>query len=79
LNLQDVQVWSALDEPLFKHFGSDKIIQMMKQLGMKEDVAIEHNMISKAIQNAQEKISKKVLIDQAASSQEEWLKKNWAS
>jgi len=77
LNLAEVQIWSALDEPLFKQFGSDKIIGMMKQLGMKEENAIEHNMISKAIQNAQEKLSKKVLLDQTCSSQEEWMKRNW--
>jgi hypothetical protein len=77
LNLQEVEIWSALDEPLFKHFGSEKIIQMMKQLGMKEDEPIEHSMISKAIYNAQEKISKKMIIDQAAQSQNDWLQKNF--
>ena len=77
LNLQEVEIWSALDEPLFKHFGSEKIIQMMKQLGMKEDEAIEHPMISKAIHNAKEKISKKIIIDQASHSQNDWLQKNF--
>lgn len=76
LNLTEVQIWSALDEPLFKQFGSDKIIGMMKQLGMKEENAIEHNMISKAIQNAQEKIAKKVLVDQLCTSQQEWMQRN---
>ena|ERR1051326_4754697 len=79
LNLSEIQVWSALDEPLFKQFGSDKIIGMMKQLGMKEENAIEHSMISKAIQNAQEKISKKVLVDQLCTSQQEWMQRNWAN
>jgi preprotein translocase subunit SecA len=59
LNLQEAEIWSALDEPLFKHFGSEKIIQMMKQLGMKENEAIENTMISKAILSIQAKISKK--------------------
>ncbi len=77
LQLPEVQIWSAMDEPLFKEFGSDKIVQMMKQFGMKEDQVIEHNMISKAIHNAQEKIEKKVFVDQTSSSQEEWLRKNW--
>jgi hypothetical protein len=77
LGLEEVQVWSALDEPLFKKFGSDKIIKLMKQMGAKEDEVIEHNMISKAIQAAQEKISKKVLLDQSCTSQEEWLRRNW--
>ena len=31
----------------------------MKQLGLKEEEAIKHFIISKAIQNAQEKIGKK--------------------
>ena len=77
LHLSEVEIWSAMDEPLFKEFGSDKIIQMMKQFGMKEDQVIEHNMISKAIHTAQEKIEKKVALDQTSSSQEEWLRKNW--
>lgn len=79
LNLVEIQVWSALDEPLFKQFGSDKIISMMKQLGMKEENAVEHAMISKAIQNAQEKISKKVSVEQLCSSQQEWMQRNWVN
>ena len=77
LHLPEAEIWSAMDESLFKEFGSDKIVQMMKQFGMKEDQVIEHNMISKAIHNAQEKIETKVIVDQMASSQEEWLRKNW--
>lgn len=79
LKLAEAEVWSAMDEPLFKEFGSEKIVQMMKQFGMKEDQVIEHNMISKAIHNAQEKIEAKVTLDQMANSQEEWLRKNWKS
>jgi hypothetical protein len=76
LNLQNPVVYSSLSEPLFKRFGSDKIIELMKNLGMKEDEAIEHNMVSRSIGNAQEKIEKKVTIDQTARSQEGWLQKN---
>ncbi len=76
LDLGSVVVFSSLNEPLFKHFGGDKIIQLMKQLGMKEDEVIEHNMISKAIRNAQEKIEKKVSVEQSARSQKDWIEKN---
>ncbi len=79
LNIQQAIVWSALDEPLFRHFGGDKILHLMQHLGMKENEAIEHTMISKAIQKAQEKINKKVIARQGASSQEEWLRKNLQS
>jgi len=79
LKLGVAEIWSSLDEPLFKRFGSDKIIEIMKQLGMKEDQVIEHPMISKAIQNAQAKISKKNLMDSLSVSQSDWLLKNFQS
>jgi preprotein translocase subunit SecA len=49
---------------------------MMKQMGMKEDSMIEHKMISSSIENAQEKIEKKVLTENAANSQQEWIERN---
>ncbi len=76
LQLSKVQVLSALDEPLFQHFGGEKIVQLMKQMGMKETESIENSMISNAIRNAQEKIGKEVLIENAARSQSDWLKNN---
>jgi len=79
LKLDSVEIWSALDEPLFKQFGSDKIIALVTQLGMKENESIENSMITKAIQNAQAKISKKNLMDSLSSSQSDWLLKNFQS
>jgi hypothetical protein len=75
-HLNETVIYSGLDEPLFKHFGGDNIIKMMKQMGMKEDSIIEHKMISNAIENAQAKIEKKVLIENTANSQQEWLERN---
>ncbi|MDZ4796306.1 MAG: hypothetical protein SGI83_18695 [Bacteroidota bacterium] len=79
LNVKVPVVFSSLGDPLFKQFGADKIVEMMKQLGMKEEEVIEHKMISKSIRRAQEKIEDKVLIDQPAHSQQEWLEKNLGS
>ncbi len=73
---EKIMVFSALDEPLFKHFGSDKIIPMMKMMGMKEDEVIEHNMVSKSIISGQEKIAKQVSLEKSASSQAGWMEKN---
>ena len=73
---QNMPVYSAMDEPLFKHFGSDKIIPMMKLMGMKENEVIEHNMVSKSIIKGQEKIEAQVTLEQTASSQAEWMQKN---
>ncbi|MEO6612224.1 MAG: hypothetical protein ABIT05_05770 [Chitinophagaceae bacterium] len=76
LNLTAVTVYSSLEDPLFKRFGSDKIIQLMRQLGMNEEEVIEHKMITKSIRDAQEKIEKKLLVEQTARSQESWLEIN---
>ncbi len=79
MNLQTVEVFSSLNEPLFKQFGADKIIEMMQRLGVTEDEVIEHKMVTTAIRKAQEKIEKKVLVEQTAGSQGDWLQKNYAS
>lgn len=73
---EKIIVFSAMDEPLFKHFGSEKLIPVMKMLGMKEDEVIEHNMVSSSIIKGQEKIAQQVTFDQSASSQEGWMRKN---
>jgi hypothetical protein len=76
LRLEEVRILSSLDEPLFKRFGSDKIIQLMKQMGISEKQSVEHNLITKAIHNAQEKMESKVSVEQSAHSQNDWLEKN---
>jgi len=73
---ENIIVFSALDEPLFRHFGSDKIIPLMKMLGMKENEVIEHNMVTKSIIKGQEKIAEKVTMEQSSSSQGGWMEKN---
>lgn len=77
LNLDVVKVYSALDEPLYKHFGADRIIDIVQKLGMKENEAIEHSMVSSSIKKAQQKIEKKVVFEQTAHSQSDWLQKNY--
>ena len=69
-------VFNSLDEALFKQFGSDKIISLMKMLGMKEEEAIEHELVSKSILKAQDKIALKVTTEMTANSQKEWIDKN---
>ncbi|MBU0673970.1 MAG: preprotein translocase subunit SecA [Proteobacteria bacterium] len=46
----------SLEDDLLRIFGSDRISSIMDKLGMEEDEPIEHNMISKAIENAQRKV-----------------------
>lgn len=46
----------SLEDDLLRIFGSGRISGIMEKLGMEEDEPIEHNMISKAIENAQCKV-----------------------
>ncbi len=69
-------VFSAMDEPLFKHFGSEKMIPLMKILGMKEEESIEHSMVSRSIIKGQGKIAAKVDFELTANSQAEWMERN---
>lgn len=46
----------SLEDDLLRIFGSDRITGIMDKLGMEEDEPIEHNMISRAIENAQKKV-----------------------
>jgi len=46
----------SLEDDLLRIFGSDRISGILDKLGMDEDEPIEHNMISKAIENAQRKV-----------------------
>lgn len=68
--------YSSLDEPLFLHFGSERIAKMMETLGMKSDEVVEHNMISSSLSRGQEKIAQQVSFDQGANSQADWMRKH---
>ena len=46
----------SLEDDLLRIFGSVKISGIMDKLGMEEDDPIEHNMITRAIENAQRKV-----------------------
>ena len=46
----------SLEDDLMRIFASDRVAAMMKRLGMQEGEAIEHRMVTKAIENAQKKV-----------------------
>ena len=79
MGLKKVVVHSSLKSPLFKHFGGDKIIEVAKGMGMKEDEAIEHFLVSSAITKTQGKIADKVSSEMVANSEEDWMRLNLQS
>ena len=50
------QFYLALDDNLMRIFASDRVAMLMQKFGMKEDEAIEHPWVNKAIENAQRKV-----------------------
>ena len=46
----------ALEDDLLRIFGGERITSIMEKLGMEDGQPIEHNMISRAIENAQSKV-----------------------
>jgi preprotein translocase subunit SecA len=46
----------SLEDDLMRRFGGSRIGNLMDRFGLDEDVPIEHNMVSKAIENAQIKV-----------------------
>lgn len=52
----ETQFFVSLEDTLMRVFASDTLKSMMNKLGMPEDEAIEHRLISRALESAQEKI-----------------------
>ena len=46
----------SLEDDLMRKFGSDRMMGAMDRLGMESDVPIEHKMLTRAIQKAQERV-----------------------
>jgi hypothetical protein len=74
-----IAFYSSLDEPAFKMFGAERLTDLLDKLGMKEEEAIEHSMVTKAMQRAREKVESmmsKVQGEIPATSEAEWFSRN---
>ncbi|MCU0376234.1 MAG: hypothetical protein MUF24_13085 [Chitinophagaceae bacterium] len=70
----EILVLSALDEPLLKHFGGERLALLVQKLGLEPNDFLEHSMISNSIARAQQKINEKLIADFSAHSPEEWFR-----
>lgn len=66
----------SLDDPVIEIFAGDWIKNVLKQLGMKEDEAIESQTVSRRIRKTQQKIEGRAYGNFDAESAAHWLKKN---
>ena len=46
----------SLEDDLMRRFASERVAALMKKLGMEDGEAIEHTLVTKAIENAQRKV-----------------------
>lgn len=50
------EFYLSLEDDLMRLFGSERVAKVMDRLGLEDDEAITHSMISRAIENAQKKV-----------------------
>ena len=70
--------FSALDEPLLRTFGGERIIALLDNLGLAPDEPVEHRMVSDSLANAREKVAARLGSGPPARarSMEEWFTRN---
>jgi preprotein translocase subunit SecA len=71
-----IRFHSALDEPLLKMFGAERVLDAVKHLGWDEREYISHPLISSAIEKAQKRIKDKATGNQRVDSMDEWFHYN---
>ena len=76
LAIAEITFYISFEDELLKLFGATKILELMDKLGYKDDEAIEHQMVSKSIQNAQQKIDEQVKFPSNSRNRKDWFEMN---
>ncbi|MBC7826508.1 MAG: hypothetical protein H7122_02090 [Chitinophagaceae bacterium] len=76
LHGDNIYIAIALDDPLFNYFGGDRIAALLQAMGTNQDETIEHELVTRAIHNAQMKLEKRLSMENTANSMQEWFEKN---
>lgn len=71
---RNVIFFNGLDDPIFIPFGAERIQKLMISMGMSEDEPIEHAMISKSMDRAQQKVTTKKLLMGKVDSRAEMIR-----
>jgi preprotein translocase subunit SecA len=71
-----IRFHSALDEPLLKMFEAERVLEVVKHLGLDQRQYISHPLISSAIEKAQKRIKDKATGNQRVDSMDEWFHYN---
>ena len=71
--------FTSMESPFFDLFGGERLKTLMKNLGMKENEKIQHQMIDKSIERAQQKLEEKAQNINIKTSFEDWMAQNHSS
>lgn len=71
--------YESLDSDLLKPFGSEQIVSLLEKMNWDKDTFMSHSFITKAIENAQRKISEKATGDVRSVSAEKWFEYNYGT
>jgi hypothetical protein len=66
----------SFDDPLLKMFGSEKILPLLEKLGLDDNEAIEHAMVTQSIKRARKKVEEKLVREITAPSAAQWFALN---
>jgi hypothetical protein len=72
----EISFHSALTDPLLLHFGGERIEGFLRRMGLEDEECVSHELISRAIRGAQEKIGSQVRQEMQTQSAEDWFKYN---
>lgn len=72
----EITFYSSMDSPFFELFGSSRIKEIMVRMGVKQNEKIQHQMIDKSIERAQEKLEKHATNPDIFTSFEDWIAAN---
>jgi hypothetical protein len=76
VTVQRVRFFVGLDEPFMRAFGGERILRLMDQLGMGAADVIQHSMVDRSIEKAQQKMEKATPNAVPTRSVEEWFERN---
>jgi hypothetical protein len=68
----------SLEDPLIHGFISQRMRDLLKNLGMQESRPIANHMIARGVKSAQAQLARRLIGDHKAASPQEWLKLNVA-
>lgn len=66
----------SFEDPLLKMFASENLLPLLEKLGLEEEEAIEHAMVTQSIKRARQKLDDSITQEKKATSPKEWFELN---